>query len=95
MGNSVSADNQVHLTNIENKNNPPPECPMHKSEKAQEGGKRPSECPIQHGKDDVNPYNMVKRNIISDHIVGKLFLQGNLTFNEFSHHWLIAMFIMK
>ncbi|KAJ0179976.1 hypothetical protein K1T71_004567 [Dendrolimus kikuchii] len=59
MGNSVSAESQVHITNIENKSKPPPECPMHKSDKAQESVTRPSECPVQHGKEDVNPYNMM------------------------------------
>lgn len=60
MGNSVSAEAGVSLPNIGNAN-PPPECPMHqKTEPKPAETKRPSDCPVQHGKDsDVNPYNMV------------------------------------
>ncbi|CAH1644224.1 unnamed protein product [Spodoptera littoralis] len=60
MGNSVSAEAGVNLPNIGNLN-PPPECPMHqKTEPKPVETKRPSECPVQHGKDsDVNPYNMM------------------------------------
>lgn len=48
MGNSVSAEA------------PPPECPMH--QKQPPPAPKPAsvgECPVKHGKDDINPYNMV------------------------------------
>lgn len=59
MGNSVSAESQVRITNVEIKS-PPAECPMHsKSNEHPDSTTKPSECPVQHGKDDVNPFNMM------------------------------------
>lgn len=73
MGNAVSAASQIvnsHIASTENTfpaNNLspigenvgkpssveiPPECPMHKS-------RSESGCPVKHGRDDVNPLNMV------------------------------------
>lgn len=52
MGNSVSADSNLVAKSI----NPPAECPMHNKNKPQA---KPAECPVQSGKDDINPYNMM------------------------------------
>lgn len=64
MGNTVSAAElaaaqiihpnvEAHKDNIHKYSGEiPPECPMHRQ--------RASECPVQHGKDDVNPLNMVQ-----------------------------------
>lgn len=58
MGNQVSAEAGVPVSSVGGNANPPPECPMHqKTEQKPEA--KPSECPVQHGNSDINPYNMV------------------------------------
>lgn len=56
MGNSVSAETGVKVNSVGG--NPPPECPMHQKTE-QKADAKVSECPVQHGKSDLNPYNMV------------------------------------
>ncbi|CAH2075197.1 unnamed protein product, partial [Iphiclides podalirius] len=59
MGNKVSAEGP-NIRPFESNGSPPPECPMHNKTTNETNDKpRPSECPVQQDKNDINPYNMM------------------------------------